>query len=64
MPTLDMLELNLQNEEQELSFRYIMDAIGKHSRWYYEELFNGTAIIDMYRKGFEVKTFHEREKVT
>lgn len=64
MPTLDMLELNLQNEEQELSFRYIMDAIGKHSRWYYEELFNGTAIIDMSRKGFEVKTFHEREKVT
>jgi hypothetical protein len=60
MPTMDMLEQNLQNIEQELSFRYIADALGKHNRWYQEEVFSGMAVIDMDQQGFNVKAFEER----
>ncbi|WP_299590371.1 hypothetical protein [Mucilaginibacter sp.] len=47
----------------ELFLRYVMDALGKHMRWYYEEIFNGTAVIDMGTPGFEVKTFKKRINV-
>lgn len=60
MPTIDMLEQNLQNIEHELSFRYVADALGKHNRWYQEEVFSGMAVIDMDEQGFKVKAFEER----
>jgi len=63
MPTLDMLKENLKNEEMELSIRYILDALGKHTRWYYEEIFYGTAVVDVDRPGFEAKTFAKRVKL-
>ncbi|MDB4923034.1 MAG: hypothetical protein JWQ54_5017 [Mucilaginibacter sp.] len=60
---LDGREANLDNVEMELFLRYVMDALGKHMRWYYEEIFNGTAVIDMGTPGFEVKTFKKRINV-
>jgi hypothetical protein len=63
MPTIDMIGENLENMEQKLSFRYILDALGKQNRWYQEEVFNGTAVIDMYTEGFSVKTFKERIRI-
>lgn len=60
MPTMDMVEENLLNREQNLSFRYVLDAMGKHNRWYQDELFYGTAVIDTGVKGFEAKIFEKR----
>ncbi|MFD2863420.1 hypothetical protein [Mucilaginibacter antarcticus] len=63
MPTIDMLKSNLANIENELSFRYILDAIGKHKRWYFDEFFSGTVVIDQHTKGFKVKALRKRREI-
>lgn len=63
MPTLDMLEKNLDNKDIELSYRFALDAIAKHNRWYNSEFFCGTAIIDQYTIGFRAKTLKNRIKI-
>ncbi len=61
MPTMDMLENNLADLDIQLSFRFILDGISKHSRWYNTEFFSGTAIISQDQKGFEAKNLKPRQ---
>ncbi|MBS7565658.1 class I SAM-dependent methyltransferase [Mucilaginibacter sp. Bleaf8] len=63
MPTIDMLKDNLSNIENELSFRYVLDALGKHKRWYFDEFFSGTAIIDQHTKKFRAKMLRKRKEI-
>jgi hypothetical protein len=63
MPTMDMLEANLNDVQIELSFRYVMDALGKHTRYFQEEIFNGTAIVPMGFDRFDPKFFIERQEI-
>ncbi len=60
---MDMLEANLDNVQIELSFRYIMDALGKHTRYFQEEIFNGTAAVPMGYDRFEPKIYTERQEI-
>lgn len=61
MPTVDMLEYNLNDPEIELSFRFALDAICKNRTWYNTEFFFGTAIIDKFANGFNGKTLKLRK---
>ena len=63
MPTIDMLTENLENPGIQLSYRYILDAVSKHTRWYNNEFFSGCAVISDGVKGFNSKKFKPRETI-
>lgn len=63
MPTLDMLEANLNNIDMELSIRLILDSISKHTLYYSKEYFFGTCALDVGIKGFEGKILKKRKNI-
>ncbi|WP_439360536.1 hypothetical protein [Bradyrhizobium sp. DASA03007] len=46
--------------ERQLAYRFALDGVSKHRRWYNEEYFFGTAIIDQFTEPFEAKSFYPR----
>ncbi|MFC7348292.1 hypothetical protein ACFQO9_16355 [Chryseobacterium zhengzhouense] len=63
MPTLDMFEEGVEDWNRQLSLRFAMDSITKQRRWYNEEFFNGTAVVDQGTKTFEAKELKKRKVV-
>lgn len=63
MPTLDMLEANLNNIDMELSIRLILDSVSKHTLYYNKEYFYGTSALDIGIKGFEGKVLKKRKNI-
>jgi hypothetical protein len=63
MPTLDMFEEGVNNIKRQLSLRFAMDSIAKQRRWYNEEFFSGTAVIDQHTSGFTVKELEKRIEI-
>ena len=63
MPTIDMLENSIDNLERQLAYRFALDAVGKHRRWYNVEYFSGTAIVDQFKDTFQAKILKPRIKI-
>lgn len=63
MPTMDMLENGMDNPDRQLAFRFALDALNKHRRWYNSEFFSGTAIIDQFTEPFEAKELIKRKSL-
>ncbi|MFP4403323.1 MAG: class I SAM-dependent methyltransferase [Candidatus Woesearchaeota archaeon] len=63
MPTIDMFQKGINDIERQLSFRLVLDGISKHCRWYNNEFFSGTAIIDQFEDSFEAKILKPRIKL-
>jgi hypothetical protein len=53
MPSLDLLGNGMDDLQRQLVFRFALDGIGKHGRWYTSEYFRGTAIVGQFTKSFE-----------
>lgn len=60
MPTIDMMTASLNDFERHLSFRFILDGLSKHRRYYNSEFFFGTACIGANNDGFESKQLSPR----
>jgi hypothetical protein len=63
MPTLDMFEEGVEDWDRQLSLRFAMDSVSKQSRWYNEEFFSGTAVVDQGTKTFEAKVLKKRKRI-
>lgn len=63
MPTLDMFEEGIEDWNRQLSLRFAMDSITKHRRWYNNEFFSGTAVVDETAKTFEAKELKKRKLI-
>ncbi len=63
MPTLDMFEESVNDIQRQLSLRFAMDSISKQRRWYNEEFFSGTAIVDQGTKNFEAQELEKRIEI-
>jgi len=54
MPTVDNFLHSINNIERRLIFRFALDGINRHTRWYFKEYFAGTACVEKFWKsGFE-----------
>ena len=60
MPTADMFSSGMSDIERQLAYRFALDGVAKHRRWYNPEFFFGTAIVDQYTKPFKAKTLSPR----
>lgn len=63
MPTVDMFSAGISNIERQLVYRFVLDGIAKHRRWYNSEYFSGAAVIDQFTDAFEAKTLTPREAI-
>jgi hypothetical protein len=63
MPTLSMIESGFINLERQLAYRFSLDGISKHNRWYIPELFFGTAVVDQYTEPFTAKKLTVRKTI-
>lgn len=63
MPTIDMMETSLNDIERQLSFRFALDGLSKHRRYYNTEFFYGTACIGSNNEGFEAKKLTPRAAI-
>lgn len=63
MPTADMFSEGIGNIERQLVYRFVLDGIAKHRRWYNPEYFFGTAVVDQFTEGFCAKTLKPREPI-
>ncbi|MDE3022806.1 MAG: hypothetical protein KGI54_13275 [Pseudomonadota bacterium] len=63
MPTTGMFSNAIKDIERQLSFRFALDEVAKHRRWYNPEYFFGTAVVDHFTKGFSAKTLKPREAI-
>ncbi len=63
MPTLDILESGVDDIERQYVYRFALDAVNKHRRWYNPEYFSGTGVIDQYREPFEAKELIPRKVI-
>ena len=61
MPTRDNFFKSLENIERQLVFRFILDGINRHTRWYFNDYFMGTASVDKHIQGFEYKILERRK---
>lgn len=64
MPTTEMVSAGFSDLERQLAYRFALDGVSKHRRWYNTEYFHGTAIIDQYTKPFEAKILNLRIELT
>jgi len=60
MPTTEMVSAGFSNIERQLAYRFALDGVSKHRRWYNNEYFFGTAVIDDYTDPFGAKILHPR----
>lgn len=63
MPTINMLENNLNNKNIELSYRLILDAVAKHLHNYNNDIFYGTHAICFDSKKYKSKYLKIRKKI-
>lgn len=63
MPTIDMFADGINDIERQLTYRFALDGVQKHSRWYNSEYFSGTAVIDQFTPTFEAKILKPRKKI-
>ncbi|PWE46785.1 hypothetical protein C9I49_06905 [Pseudomonas prosekii] len=63
MPTVDMFSKATRDIERQLAYRFVLDAVAKHRRWYNPEYFFGTAVVDQFTDGFRAKTLPPRELI-
>ena len=63
MPTLHMFEEGIADWNRQLSLRFAMDSISKQRRWYNEEFFSGTAVVQQEAKTFEAKELKKRIQI-
>lgn len=61
MPTVDMFSEAIRDTERQLAYRFALDGVAKHRRWYNPEYFSGTAVVDQFTDGFDAKTLRPRE---
>lgn len=64
MPTVNMFGHGIKDIERQLSYRFVLDAICKQSRWYVPEILFGTAVINQDTKPFEAKILYPREIIS
>jgi hypothetical protein len=60
MPTTEMVSAGFSNIERQLAYRFALDGVSKHRRWYNSEYFFGTAVIDQFTEPFEAKILQPR----
>jgi hypothetical protein len=60
MPTIEMVSAGFSDIERQLAYRFALDAVSKHRRWYNSEYFFGTAVIDQFSEPFEAKVLQPR----
>lgn len=60
MPTIEMVSAGFSDIERQLAYRFALDGVSKHRRWYNSEYFFGTAVIDQFTDPFEAKILHPR----
>lgn len=63
MPTIDMIDNGLGSLNRQLAYRFALDGMNKHRRWYNNEVFSGTAVVDQYQTGFEAKVLSPRIRI-
>ncbi|MHB8261244.1 MAG: hypothetical protein ACYDCN_16790 [Bacteroidia bacterium] len=63
MPTLDMFAERVEDWDRQLSLRFAMDSVTKQRRFYNEEFFSGTAVVDQGTKTFEAKVLKKRKRI-
>jgi hypothetical protein len=61
MPTADMLSAGMFDIERQLSYRFALDGVAKHRRWYNPEYFSGTAVVDQFTEPFQAKVLAQRK---
>lgn len=64
MPTTEMVSAGFSDLERQLSYRFALDGVSKHRRWYNTEYFHGTAIIDQFTEPFEAKILKLRTQLS
>lgn len=61
MPTIDMWLGNRHDIDLELSFRFALDALAKHARWYYnDDFFSGANVVATSLEGFDAPVLKKR----
>lgn len=63
MPTINMLEFNLNNIDIELSYRLILDSIAKNLHNYNWDIFYGTHAIGLNDKEYKEKLLKVRKRI-
>lgn len=63
MPTTEMVSSGFSDIERQLAYRFALDGVGKHRRWYNNEYFYGTAVVDQFTELFEAKILHPRSEL-
>ena len=61
---MNTTENSVYEINRQLSLRFAMDSITKQRRWYNEEFFSGTAVVDQGTKTFEAKELEKRIRIT
>lgn len=64
MPNADMFEESMNDLQRQLIYRFALDAVSKHSRWFNSELLAGTAVVDQNEKLFEALYLQPRVSIT
>lgn len=60
VPTADMILDTVNDIEQQLMYRFVLDALDKNLFYYNQEWFNGNAMVGINHKGFEAKILKNR----
>jgi hypothetical protein len=63
MPTLDMIEASVNDIDRQLAFRFALDGISKHNRWYNYDFLSGTAVTSSDEVDFQCHELTAREKI-
>jgi hypothetical protein len=63
MPTSDRISYGISDSQRQLAYRFALDGVSKHRRWYNPEYFSGTAVVDQFTENFEAKTLMPRENI-
>lgn len=60
VPTADMILDTVNDIEQQLMYRFVLDALDKNLLYYNQEWFNGNAMVGINHEGFEAKILNNR----
>lgn len=63
MPTIEMVSAGFSDIERQLAYRFALDGVGKHRRWYNNEYFFGTAVVDQHTELFDAKVLYPRSLI-
>ncbi|MDO6428888.1 hypothetical protein Q4489_17940 [Thalassotalea sp. 1_MG-2023] len=54
----------MTDTERQLVYRFVLDGVAKHRRWYNPEIFFGTAVVDQFTEGFEAHFLPPRKDIS